>query len=307
MKNIIRKLPLWLWCLIGSIVLFLIACLVMVVGAELLGLDFNNAPRLADKLFVALWAILLTASMLLFAAMVVFVVKGFTARAGNGYTPPQTVSGSTSSRRKRAAAAELYDSAVEMQLGTDTAPMTWLRVGVLMVFFCPVGVFLAIRKTVEEKAFYYENGSRLIVFGVAAMILSAPLFRVFFGADAFDSMLLAFALPFLLGLLMLSFGLLIRHKGRVNNDYMTILKIDRITDLDRIAQLMKTDYTHAAAAVQNLINSDLLKNAYVYHRDREVIIPGISEKIALKCGRCGATTVLYQTEKHECVYCGAEI
>ena len=88
---------------------------------------------------------------------------------------------------------------------------------------------------------------------------------------------------------------------------MTILKIDRITRLDKIAQIMKTDYARSADVIQSLIDNGLLKNTYIYHRDKEVIISGISEKIACKCRCCGATTVLYGTDIRECVYCGERI
>ena len=155
--------------------------------------------------------------------------------------------------------------------------------------FCPVGTFLAIRKIFEEKTRYYENGIRLIIFGGFLMLLSAPMLYAFVGQDTFDPISLFFVVPTSLGLLMLLSGVYFKHKGKVNLDYMTILKIDRITRLDKIAQIMKTDYAHAADVIQGLIDNGLLKNAYIYHRDKEVIISGISEKIACKCRSCGAT------------------
>ena len=277
------------------------------IGAEILDLDLNNPTRFLEKLFFGIFVVALMASMLFFAAMIVFIVKRLTSKTVDKYVPPQVSANAAASRPEKITSQMLYGKDDIMYLGNAAEPMTWLRVGVFLVFLCPMGVFLAIRKVIEEKTHYYENGQRLIIFGVIMMVLTAPMLYVPIKQDQFDPISLAFVIPLLLALLMLVFGFVFKHKGKVNNDYMILLKIDRITGLDEIARIMKTDYAHAAAVIQNLIDSDLLRDAYIYHKDRAVIIFGISEKIALKCKSCGATTVLYKTDKHECVYCGAEI
>jgi hypothetical protein len=102
-------------------------------------------------------------------------------------------------------------------------------------------------------------------------------------------------------------GILMKRTGRVNNAYMTAITIEHVTKIDTLAAMMKTDYSGVVKTVQRLIDSDLLKGAYIYHRDGVIIVQGVSERVAVRCRMCAGTTVRYKSDKNECVYCGAEL
>ena len=97
------------------------------------------------------------------------------------------------------------------------------------------------------------------------------------------------------------------RRGRIADAYMKIITVDRVTAIREIAARMQTTYASAADNIQKLIDAGQLCNAYIYHRDGEVIVPGISRKQAWYCRSCGGTTVLYANDTRMCEYCGAAL
>ena len=307
MKNNTGKKRKWLTYLIISLASFVIS-MVFIFLADALQIDvFYEVPRFIDKLAAVITYGMLTVSMLSFAAAIVYLIRSLTERATSKYVPPETSARKSNRKPQKVDRRALYDTDDVMQLGKGSQPMTWLYVGLFLCSLFPVGIFFLVRKMIEEKTRYYENGIRLTIFGGVVMALAVPALVIFFTQDTFETISILFAVPFSIGFLMVVSGLYFKHKGRINHDYMTILKIDRITRLDKIAQIMKTDYAHSEDVVQKLIDNNLLRDAYIYHRDKEVIIPDVSEKIAIKCRCCAATTVLYSQDERKCVYCGERL
>lgn len=294
----------WLRYLLFSIALIFIMCAFMMIGEEVFHLDFDNMSRLADKIYFDIFIVMMFVWIGINIALVVSVVKTLIARSASKYTPPELPAGNENRRLKIIDRRRLYDSDHVMQFGAQSTPMSWPYVALFLLIMCPIGVFLLIRKVIEEKSRYYENGISMIMLGSVATCFSLPSLLAFFTQETFEKISLFFLVPAFLGLSMIVSGLVFRNKGKTRDDYMIVLKLDQITRLDAIAQIMKTDYVHAADVIQGLIDDESLKGAYIYHKDREVIMPGISEKIAVRCRSCGATTVLYSTDKHECAYCG---
>lgn len=306
MKRWLEKRPIWLRLLLYSVALFLVAVVYAAIGEGVFHFDMDDAPRIADKVFMGGFMILVFIWNGLVIAVVVSIVKAVIARAKTKYTPPDVSVVKNSRRPDKIERRQLYDSDKEFQMRHADAPTTWGMVCMGLAFF-PLGFFLMIRKLIEEKSRYYENGITVSVIGAVILVLSSLPTAAFCTQIEFEMISLIFLFPAVLGIGMITAGLLIRHKGKIQDDYMIVLKIDKITKLDEIAQIMKTDYAHTAAVIQRLIDNEQLKGAYIHHTDREVILPGISGKIALRCRGCGATTVLYSTDKHECAYCGAEL
>ncbi len=189
---------------------------------------------------------------------------------------------------------------------------TWPVVIVLLFTLFPMGIYLLILKTTYEKARYFANGVRLIVLGavMAAPTLGFILLLLATGADDARTlwMLVGFAgVPCLVGLFCFVFGWILRRRGLENDAYRRLILVDRVTDMEDIARRMHTDYAHATRVIERLTSSELLPDAYLYHRDHELIVPGISKKIALRCRHCSGTTVLYSNEDRICAYCGGAL
>lgn len=302
-----QKLPKWLRWLLISVGLFLCSTMVAFIAEEVLHLDLQNTPHFLDKVFTGLIIILVFPILAFFSAAVVSLIKLLIAKSTAKYTPPETTDEIPRKHSEKINVRRLYEADHVLRFRNAREPMTWPLVCMGLVVLCPFGIFLTIRKVVEEKTRYYENGISMIIIGAVPIVFTIWVPISFFVHDEFDWMSVVFLLPTLLGMLMILFGIVVWRKGKTNNDYMIILKVDQVTRLDDIARLMKTDYAHATNVIQNMIDNDLLRGAYIHHTDREVILPGISEKIALCCRSCGATTVLYSTDEHVCAYCGAEI
>ena len=148
-----------------------------------------------------------------------------------------------------------------------------------------------------------------------ALLLLVPslgfvLLMVSTGADSPEALLGVIALPSLTAAAALCFviyGAWLRARGRREDLFRSLITVERLTKLDTLAQRAGTDYAGAASAVEWLIDADLLGGAYLSHNDREVIVPGISERIARRCPSCGGTTVLFANDRQICDYCGGAL
>lgn len=302
-----RRLPAWLVCLIGCVVSLLLYAGILFLFEMVPGMDFNHPQGFFENLMF--WACLgfLFVSIGFFVSLIVRIVNAIYKKVSAGYRLPRSIANGDKDDRVR---NYQYQKDDELWLKNATEPLKWRRVVVLLIVLFPLGVFFLIRKLVHEKTHYVDNGIKSILTGSLVLLIFVPWAVLLLVSENGQPpwMLLSVDLILsLFGAVLLIMGVCIKHIGLVNNAYMVAIMLDRITNVDALAERMHTNYAGAVKAVQRLIDLELLEGAYIYHKDRVVIVPGISEKIAIKCQMCGGTTVLYSSDPRECVYCGAKI
>lgn len=188
--------------------------------------------------------------------------------------------------------------------------MRWGAVVFYFYIIPPLGLFFLVKKVVDEKLKYYENGLRMIIIGATLLVFTGPITIAFLIAAIKGTSvlpLLVIGIYTVVGLACVVVGIIIKKEGVREGKYLKALLVDKVTSIDKIVNELGYSYAKVTENVQHLIDTGLLANAYIYHRDREIIIPGISKKIACRCKNCGGTTVLYKNEERKCVYCGARI
>ncbi len=194
----------------------------------------------------------------------------------------------------------------------EGSPVSWPLCFVGLISFFPIGMYMIIAKTLQEKTRYYKNGAVLTVVGglLALVNLAFILLICVTGADSLQALIAVCAGPtyvFLIGFSLFVYGLWLKRRGRENDNFIKLITQEQVTNMDEIAARQKMSYARAADVVERLIDDGLLGGAYLYHPDREVVVPGISKKIVRVCPKCGATTTLYASHEMICDYCGGEM
>lgn len=190
--------------------------------------------------------------------------------------------------------------------------INWTTVFLSMSVLFPVGIYYLIRKLSYEKMRYLSNGIILTIVGSAFVIITAPIVALIITAayGNLRDILLLTAFPgtyMLTGLSMIITGIVLKQKGITNETYMTLVTEYEVTNLDSLRTELNTTYSDVTDRLMKLIDIDLLPDSYIYHKDREIIVPGISKKVAIKCNICMGTTVLYSNEEQICTYCGGKL
>ena len=191
----------------------------------------------------------------------------------------------------------------------ENGPITWLKIVFFSFVLFPVGLYFMYRKIHFEKLKYYYNGMNTLIYGTTVFLLFGS-FSILIGLSAQTPPFILFipSLLFtLLGLTEMIIGFVVKEIGKTNDKIIKTLFVDKITDIDEIAKIFKSNYFKTCKKIQGLIDSDILNNIYIHHKEREIIINGISNKIALKCKNCAGTTVLQENDERICCYCGAKI
>lgn len=189
---------------------------------------------------------------------------------------------------------------------------SWGQVAAAMAILPPLGLFYVIHKTGREKEIFFLNGVKLTVIGGTLVLLTLPPILLVFVTGTDDPSGLWFLLFFpgaytLLGAVLILLGIRVICRGRVNDRLLHLTLEEKITRMDRLCAHTGMTYPKVTARIQWLIDNELLRGAYIYHKDKEIIIPRISPRIAIKCRTCAGTTVLYANDERECVYCGGRI
>ena len=271
-------------------------------------------------------AILIMAGILMFnafeIALIICAVKALIRRAQGDHTPPPV-------RAYRAAdsgvrvddrpvdggagqSVYVYNRDGDFRFQESATPLSWGLICLMLVLLFPVGFYFLVVKTLMEKGRHYRNGTTLLVLGALLLVpsLGFVLLMVVTGADSRQALLAVIAPPCLLAAAALCFvvyGAWLRARGKREDLFRSLITEERVTDLDALAQRAGTDYAGAASVVGWLIDADLLGGAYLSHNDREVIVPGISQRIARRCPSCGGTTVFFANDRPICDYCGGAL
>ena len=208
-------------------------------------------------------------------------------------------------------APRLYNDGGPLQI-ENGARISWPIVFCLMVI-PPVGGWMLLRKILFEKSRYRRNGFVMIVAGTLVAVFTGGIlvpvlvdepssqFWETFGEMSF------LALFFLIGVILLVVGAVLFRRGVVNDMFMILITNRGVTDLRELSALSKRRYSRVCAVIRRLIRDGLLPDAYLYFRDHELIVPGISKKTAVRCKNCMGTTVGYANEISVCEYCGGEL
>ncbi len=194
--------------------------------------------------------------------------------------------------------------------GGNTA---WPLVFLLLVLVPPLGAVFVWRKLSYEKMRAHRNGEVLAIFGAVVTVLVArwPLGELVFllrGKSQAGSItfILVLGSVSLVGIGIILLGIKISRAGELDLYLLYLIREKKITDLPTLAEMAGLSYKTLTLKLEKLIDGPL-QDAYIYHRDKVLIVPGISERIACFCRQCGGTTVLYVNEERICDYCGAPL
>lgn len=255
-------------------------------------------------------------------ALVVYGVKALIRLVSRNHTDPEEQTyGAISSGTEvdhladgmpRVNKRYVYNRNETFRFNSAPEPLSWGGTFLMLFLLFPVGFCFLIIKTIREAGRCYRNGTVLQVVGGLIFILTFAfvLLIVLSGADSLQALLGATALPgyySVAGLLLFIYGTWLKQRGKTNDSYLKLITMERVTSIDTLAAREKTDYAHASAIVDRLIDSGLLGEAYLSHADRQVIVPGISKKTVRKCRNCSASTVLFSTDPQICDYCGGPL
>lgn len=189
---------------------------------------------------------------------------------------------------------------------------TWGQVAAALAVLPPLGLFYVIHKTSREKELFYINGVKMTVIGITLLLLTLPPILLVLCTGTDDPSGLVFLLFFpggftLVGAAMTVLGIRSVRQGKRNDRLLHLILEEKITRIEQLCALTATTYPKVTDRVQWLIDNELLRGAYIYHRDKEIIVPRISSRIAIKCVNCAGTSVLYANDERICVYCGGKI
>lgn len=85
-----------------------------------------------------------------------------------------------------------------------------------------------------------------------------------------------------------------------------LILTDKITDINIIAKKAGITYSRALRIIDGLIYDNEIPDAFIDYSGEEVIVRGITDKVALKCYNCGSTSVFRMNETQKCKWCGAD-
>ena len=295
----------------GAVKFFLISFLLFVLFS-LSVLLFEPFP---DSETVAYLCVILFLASAFFAALAIReIIRKFRSRIEKKHKSPSQITYSKilvpgENTDNSSAEKYTYNRKTVFRYNDKAEALSWGLVIFMLVLFFPLGVYWMIIKTVNEKASYHLNGVTLNIIGAIYMLISFLVSMIFVREDAevIKVILLPFAIIFAVGAAFVVYGFVLRAKGNKLDKYMNIITVEKITQTDRIAAMTNDSYSKTVKTIGILINEGFLENSYIYYRDREVIVPGISKKTAFKCPSCAGTTVLYSNEDRICEYCGGKI
>ena len=206
----------------------------------------------------------------------------------------------------------VYNHDETFRFNKDAAPLSWGFIIFMLILFFPYGFFLLIVKTINERGKAFRNGAALQTLGTVILVLflGFALLIALTGADSRQAFIAFVVFPFVISVmasLLIAFGSWLKRRGREEDTCRSLITMEGITSIDALADRCDTNYAYVSAIIDRLIDAELLGDAYLSHEDREVIVPGISEKIARRCRNCGGTTVLFSNDPRICEYCGGTI
>lgn len=280
-----------------------LSLVLLTVGGIILDSD-ESSPVGTGVMLIGIFAFLI-----FLAAIIIRLFRKLTGKIKSLHKFPEEVAyaGIDDSGERTDSPLYKYNVKPENEEDWENSIIPWWAVITALIVFFPIGIFHVIRKTVSEPARYTANGITLIITGTVFCIVSGAMAALMISGTGINA---AFAIPsiyFSVGLFCLIYGISLKKKGGIYEKYMSAVTVKKISDMDRISSAVREPYYKVCERIGKLIESGQLPGGYINHRDREVIVPGVSKKVALKCKNCGGTTVLYVNEEKICEFCGAKL
>lgn len=205
---------------------------------------------------------------------------------------------------------------------------SWAIIILMFFLFFPVGIYMLVKKMIDEKFNYIKNGNSLrvlgwILIGFAAIYLISGLtgdLQTEEGSSIVGSIIMMLIIFGGGGAFSLYKGFSYINKGKKYKRYVSIINSSNDTLLDNIAAAYPTSFEKAAEDIQSMIDDGYFMNAYVDLNRRELVMPQKAASVnvtanqnpstsgrilkSLKCKNCGATNTVALGAINECEYCG---
>lgn len=143
---------------------------------------------------------------------------------------------------------------------------------------------------------------------VVSLIMAIGLFSIEFAVSSLIVfIILSPAVQTITGLYFIAFYPKSRKK-KIKKDELckNLILTDKITDINTIAERTGITYSKALKTIDGMIYDNQIRDAFIDHSGEEVIVKGITDKVAFKCNNCGGTSVIKMNEKQKCKWCGAD-
>lgn len=209
----------------------------------------------------------------------------------------------------------------------------WAAVILLLIFFCPIGLYLLYLKLTGDKKNVLHNSKILstigwVFIGCAMIYLLQALtgnLSIKDGASPVPAMIILMAFFGGGGILFLYNAKKIRINAERYKKYNSIVKFQNKTLIDEIASAISIDYDHVVKDLQKMIDIGYFENAYINDVSREIVfeqtqniqaqmhyqntqsVPTKSNNIVVTCKNCGANNTITVGEVSECEFCGSPL
>lgn len=185
----------------------------------------------------------------------------------------------------------------------------WVYVFILLFILPPAGLFVLVRKAFTEPAHYLGNALVLessgISVGALGLILLALHVKIFMGVSYIPVMIYYTAsLPFVCGASMYAVGKIIHRRGREIARCQNLIWVDAVLDLNELAEMIGLNYMQTVRKVQEYIDDGFLFSCFIDYKEKRIVCPQEFPKVAIKCRKCGGTTVKLKGIAAVCSFCG---
>ena len=208
--------------------------------------------------------------------------------------------------------------------------ISWVVIIVLMIFFFPVGIGLAIYKTHKEPENYVINGNKLFIAGIVWVVIGL----ICLSSDS-DSSVATCILCALLGGFMIWDGFMHKQLGSKFDKYRAVISNSTTGSLDSIAAALDVSYDQAVGVIEDMIKKGAIPDSYIDNNERKVVSPLIKaaapqvavyvqapianvpaatatvqtvpQTKTVKCPNCGANNSITVGSDNLCDYCGSPL
>lgn len=211
----------------------------------------------------------------------------------------------------------------------DNRILPWSVIIALMLFFFPIGIYLAIYKLHNERKNYVYNGRATKNIGKFFIGLGIMYFLIFLlelsGTRDVNGMVQGYFIIIAIciggGYAILRNGKKYMRLGQEHYDYINIIRNSKDGSIDEISWKKFKSYDATCMDLQEMIDENILEDTYIDKENRVIVSPLIprqnvviekevnnkaKKQIVIKCPNCGGVNTL--TSNHgRCEYCDSPI
>ena len=209
---------------------------------------------------------------------------------------------------------------------------SWGIIIVMFILFCPIGIWMLIRKINGEKLGYSKIGKSLkiagwVLLGFALIYLMMGItgeLELEDGSSTVGSVITSLLIFGGSGLLCLKKGSFYLERGTKYNRYLAIIHAGNDLKIDNIAASYPTTFEEAVQDLQEMIDAGYFSNSYIDVNRRELVMPknpttnnlnnttvfttpteSTEQLRPSSCPNCGAPNTKATSTLVECEYCGS--